>query len=162
MVFGPLSLQVSPSAELFELRERTPETYGAVRLRGEAVVRRRAERLSELRPRGWDFGAVSAAAGRGAALEEVVKQLRGRGFVLWEQFFGAQRCDELLEQLSALDWRPGRLGSAERRALRGDLVAWPELAGATGTWMEQLDHLVADLPLESEENSRHLETYSET
>eukprot|EP00434_Breviolum_minutum_P002501 symbB.v1.2.002212.t1/scaffold119.1/size318073/10 len=141
--------QVCPSAEYFHLREQSVETVIAPAApcapRGQAVVLRRWQRIKDAVANGI------LNDGRSMTLHEVAKQLRGRGFVVWNQFLGSDATVALLEGFPSLEWRPGRLGSAESRSLRGDSIAWPNLE-ATGRfgealrrWMQALDDLVLQL-----------------
>lgn len=130
--------QVCPSAEYFELREQSEvEVPSAAPLRGRAVVLRRRQRLR-----------AQPAAEKAP---EAARQLRGRGFVVWDDFLGHPEASELLEGFETLQWSPGRLGSAESRSLRGDRIAWPDVDGtgrfgdALRSWIKALDELVLQL-----------------
>eukprot|EP00435_Cladocopium_sp_Y103_P016272 s3829_g4.t1 len=127
--------QVCPSAEYFQLREQSEveaPSAPAPAPRGRATVLRRRQRLR--------------AAPSTEKAAEAARQLRGRGFVVWDDFLGLNLATELLEGFETLQWSPGRLGSAESRSLRGDRIAWPDVDGAAGrfgdalrSWMKAAD-----------------------
>lgn len=115
---------------------------------GAAAVARRRARLLALRKDSG--GAVQQWPA--PALQEVAAQLRGRGFMVADAFCGLHIASALRRGVEALDMRPGHLGGAVRSAsLRGDLVAWPELAEATPfgaamrDWLRRLDALISAL-----------------
>lgn len=123
---------------------------------GAATVARRRTRLRDLRR---DADVVGfGGAWPSAALAEAAAQLRGRGFVVVDDFLSGAHLEALRAGVKAHAMKPWHIGiggpsgaAPSTMAIRGDLVAYPDVDATTAfgaalrAWLGALDALVAAL-----------------